>query len=124
MRRLVWTLARLGGISAPRSVQSGESYDRATRGTRILEGQNGFAIKVLVEQANLGGTEVEIGEMEHIVNGHSYVLTPGMVGIVRPGDNVIHKINLREGVRSVVIWAPGGEAERLAQFFTSKPIAP
>lgn len=62
------------------------------------------------------------GTMEHIVNGESAILEPGMIGIVRKGDTVSHKILSDEPVKALVIWAPGGEAERLAQFFTVKPI--
>ncbi len=31
-----------------------EQYDASSRGTRLLEGGNGFAIKMLVERSNLG----------------------------------------------------------------------
>ncbi|MDX1385539.1 MAG: cupin domain-containing protein, partial [Thermoanaerobaculia bacterium] len=108
----------------------------------------GLVIKVLVENANLGGSEVEIGEitfpamspggdhrhetnevfyvlegrMEHIVNGESAVLDPGMIGIVRKGDTVSHKILSDVPCKALVIWAPGGEVDRLAQFLESTPI--
>ena len=122
--------------------QTTESYDRASRGTRILEGGSGFSIKVLVERSVLGGTEVEVGEitfppgsgasgrghvhqkveifyvlsgeLDHIVNGESHLLTPGMVGIVRPGDEVVHHVPGDEPVKAIVIWAPGGELDRIA----------
>ena len=130
-------------------VSAQEEYAKATRGTRVLEGSNGFQIRVLVEAANLGGTEVDIGEitfpigsspnrghthtsieifyilsgqLDHVVNGESHLLDPGMVGIVRPGDDVIHRVTSEQPVRALVIWAPGGEAERLAQFFQQRPI--
>ena len=128
-----------------------QQYERATSGTRWLEAASGLTIKILVESTNLGGTEVDIGEItfpvgsgsggggghrhaaveifyilsgefEHTVNGESHVLTPGMVGIVRPGDEVIHKVLSEEPVKALVIWAPGGEAERLANFFTVREI--
>lgn len=60
--------------------------------------------------------------MEHIVNGESALLEPGMIGIVRKGDTVSHKIPSDVPCKALVIWAPGGEVERLAQFFESKPI--
>ena len=128
--------------------QDAPDYAISGQGTRILEGPNGLTIKMLVEATNFGGSEVEIGEitfpgkspggdhvhgtneifyvlsgkMEHIVNGESSILDPGMIGIVRKGDTVSHKILSDEPVKALVIWAPGGEAERLAQFFTVKPI--
>ena len=62
------------------------------------------------------------GELDHIVNGDSNVLTPGMVGIVRAGDEVIHKINSEIGVNALVIWVPGGEVDRIAGFLNERPI--
>jgi quercetin dioxygenase-like cupin family protein len=126
-----------------------QDYDPAGAGTRILEGRGGFSIKMLVEQSNLGGSEVEIGEItfpvgteggsghvhgsveifyiltgefDHIVNGAHHVLRPGMVGIVRPGDEVVHRVLSDEPVRALVIWAPGGEAAGLERFLTERPI--
>ena len=91
-------------------------------------------IKVLVEQASLGsqGTEMaeiffppgykgtthphelEIiyvleGELDHIVNGESHILKPGMVGVVRDPDLVVHRTNSPDGVRTLVIWPLGKE---------------
>ena len=129
---------------------SGVSYERGTSGTRWLEGNNGFSIKMLVERANLGGGEVEVGEitfpvgsgqsrrshthgaveiyyildgqLDHIVNDTSHVLDPGMVGIVRPGDGVVHRVLSDVPVRALVIWAPGGEADRIAGNFRQRPV--
>lgn len=124
------------------------SYDPAPSGTRWLEGAGGLAIKVLVEEANLGGSEVEIAEitfpagtqgsnhlhesteifyvlsgvMEHVVNDEPHRLEPGMVGVVRPGDRVAHRVLSDAPVKALVVWAPGGEAERLSQFFATRPI--
>jgi quercetin dioxygenase-like cupin family protein len=53
------------------------------------------------------------GELEHVVNGKSLFLKPGMVGTVRPPDKVRHKTGAA-GAKAVVIWAPGGEMARLA----------
>ena len=127
------------------------AYEKATQGTRWLESANSeLTIKILVEASNLGSAEVEIGEITfppgppvpgeghlhgaieifyilsgelyHIVNGESHVLTPGMVGIVRPGDRVKHQVNSSTPVKALVIWAPGGEVERLARFFQERPV--
>lgn len=130
----------------------GVDYARATAGTRWLESDGGLSIKMLVEASNLGGGEVELGEItfpvgagaqggghvharveifyilsgrfDHVVNGESHVLDPGMVGIVRPGDEVIHRVLGDEPVRALVIWAPGGEADRIAGFLRVRPIDP
>ena len=126
-----------------------QEYQKATRGTRWFESsRSALTIKMLVEAENLGSSELEIGEitfpagsvprrghnhtsieifyvlsgeLEHVVNGESYLLTPGMVGIVRPGDEVIHRIPGNEPVRALVIWVPGGEAARIAPGFDQRP---
>jgi quercetin dioxygenase-like cupin family protein len=92
---------------------------------------------MLLDESNLGSGEVEIGiltfepgsesaahvhgstevfyvlegQLEHIVNGTSYMLEPGMVGWVRAPDRVTHKVSAEAGTtRALVIWVPGGEA--------------
>jgi uncharacterized cupin superfamily protein len=50
---------------------------------------------------------------EHEVNGRRYALTPGMVGIVRPGDKVRHLVPKSGAAKLLIIWAPAGEANRL-----------
>ena len=54
------------------------------------------------------------GELDHIVNGVSHPLKAGMAGIVRPGDQVTHKVLSSDSVRVLVIWAPGSELVRYA----------
>lgn len=127
-----------------------QEYAPSTSGTRIFQSrQSGLTIKMLVEAANLGSADVEIGEitfpagadapqghrhgsieifyvlsgvLEHVVNDETHRLEPGMVGIVRPGDAVIHRVPGDEPVRALVMWAPGGEAARLERFFEVVPI--
>ena len=122
-------------------VQAQEAYEKSGDGTRLFNIPSGTQIKMLVEESNLGTKDVEIGEitfpalsgtqarghrhgsieifyvmegeLEHIVNGQSYFLTPGMVGIVRPEDTVAHRVPGDVPVKALVIWAPGGEADRL-----------
>lgn len=114
------------------------AYERASSGTRVLSAGE-LMIKILVEQSNLGSNEVEVGEitfpaghrasghshgaieifyvlsgtMNHVVNGTEHVLQAGDVGIVRPGDSVSHGVLGDQPVRAVVVWAPGGEVERI-----------
>ncbi len=133
----------------PVTAQANEQYEKAPQGTRYLESRNGqLVIKVLVEEANLGSGEVEIAEitfpagsqggghrhasieifyvlsgtLEHIVNGVSHMVGPGEVGIVRPGDEVGHRVPGDEPVEALVIWAPGGEVDRIAPGFNMRPI--
>ncbi len=93
-------------------------------------------IKILIEEASLGSRGVEVaeiffppgfkgathphelevlyvveGELDHIVNGESHILKPGMVGIVREPDLVVHRTNSVEGVRAIVIWPLGKEVD-------------
>ena len=62
--------------------------------------------------------------LDHIVNDMSHVLEPGMVGIVRPGDTVVHRVVSDVPVKALVIWAPGGEADRIAGNFRQRPVVP
>ncbi|HEY6892639.1 MAG TPA: cupin domain-containing protein, partial [Rhodanobacteraceae bacterium] len=49
---------------------------------------------------------VTSGELEHVVNGKSEVLKPGMAGFVKPPDKVRHKTGAA-GAKAVVVWVPG-----------------
>ena len=126
------------------------TYRRSSSGTRILENDAGTTIRILVENTVVPGTGVEIaeatlpvgsgagpashrhgvmemiyvisGELDHVVNGEAHRLTPGMVGIVKPADTVIHRVVGQAPVKMLLIWAPGGEVERLAQRFRQRPI--
>jgi quercetin dioxygenase-like cupin family protein len=55
------------------------------------------------------------GALEHVVNGESTILGPGMFGFVEPPDFVNH-ITDADGppTRALVIWAPSGAAAGLA----------
>ena len=125
------------------------TYARASSGTRQYEWDTETGtgwIKVLVEEANLGFEGVEVieiffppgyegashvhefeilyvieGELGHIVDGESHVLTPGMIGIVRYPQEVVHKTLSEEGVRVLVIWPQGNEVKGL-QGMTETPI--
>ena len=105
----------------------------------VFQNAAGTKLRILMDQAAMGGNEVEIGEitfapnsdsgdhvhgvtetfyilegaLEHFVNGKSVTLTAGMIGTVRPPDKVRHKTG-PNGARALVIWAPAGEAARIA----------
>ena len=117
------------------------TYVRATSGTRQFQWDSETGpglIKVLVEEANLGFVGAEVvevffppsyegeshfhefeilyvieGELGHIVDGESHTLTPGMVGIVKYPQEVIHKTLSEDGVRVLVIWPLGNEVKGL-----------
>ena len=130
--------------------QDSTPYRKSSSGTRILESTSGAQLKILVEEPVLGTKGVEIaeatfpvglgagpathrhgtneiiyvisGELDHVVNGEAHRLTPGMIGIVKPADTVIHRVVGQVPVKVLLIWAPGGEVERLAQTFRQRPI--
>jgi quercetin dioxygenase-like cupin family protein len=137
-------------VSGPIAAQDTASYRRSSSGTRVLENDAGTVIKILVERSVLGDSGIEIaeatlpvgagagpvshrhgsaemiyvisGELDHVVNGTAHRLTPGMVGIVKPSDTVIHRVVGSTPVKVLLIWAPGGEVERLAQRFRQRPV--
>lgn len=134
-------LTSLALASAPALASGQEGYDPAVaaEGTRTF-GIGAIEATVLIDQATLGGTELEMvrmvfpaggprtggqhrhgrleifyvlsGVLEHEVNGESHRLEPGMVGIVRPEDTVAHRVLSDDPVTTLVIWAPGGELAR------------
>jgi quercetin dioxygenase-like cupin family protein len=60
------------------------------------------------------------GQLEHVVNGKSYILGPGMTGYVRPPDKVRHKTG-PQGAKVIVTWVPGDEAKKIAARWTKEP---
>ena len=151
MMRKASTFALLLGLSQVAHAQGDTtSYRRSSIGTRILESASGAQLKILVEAPVLGEKDVEVaeatlpigagagpashrhgateiiyvisGELDHVVNGEAHRLTAGMVGIVKPSDTVIHRVVGQVPVKVLLIWAPGGEVERLAQTFRQRPI--
>jgi quercetin dioxygenase-like cupin family protein len=144
---LIWIAAEPAARAQQPAPAATSSYAPASRGTRWLEGP-GVAIKVLVEASNFGGSEVEVAEivlqpggsaathrhgsheliyvlegaLDHVVNGETHRLEPGMVGVVKQGDAVAHKVASTGPVKAVLVWAPGGEADRLAKMFKARPV--
>ncbi|MGE0483807.1 MAG: cupin domain-containing protein [Gammaproteobacteria bacterium] len=125
-------------------------HDVISHGTRNLVA-GPVNIRMLAEAANLGRGDVEVGELNlpveygegaahahgslelfyvvagtlgHEVNGVAHALSPGMLGIVQPGDTVRHSVIGTTPVKAVVIWVPGGEADRLVEYagFAIKPV--
>jgi quercetin dioxygenase-like cupin family protein len=131
---LIVPVAFLGGVAAAQIAADRQASSTA----RTYQSPGGTKLRILVDQTDLKGTEVEVGELtfapnsdsgdhqhgvtetfyvldgelEHVVNGNSERLAPGMVGSVRPPDHVRHKTGAA-GARALVIWAPGGEIARI-----------
>jgi len=126
---------------APAAAQSGREIGRFTSPS------SGTQLRMLLDASNLAGSEVEVGEMtfparldsgehvhgtveifyvlsgelEHVVNGRSYLLKPGVIGWVRPPDKVVHRVPSDTPVRALVIWAPGGEAGKITARWPREP---
>ena len=123
--------------SAQSQGQRARTYSYATKG--LLEFQDsGERWKLLLDESNLGGKELDMAELTlpagevvgshhhgaveifyvlsgtlgHEVNGEMHMLTPGMVGVVRPEDSVRHVVPKDADVKLLVIWAPAGEAKK------------
>ena len=60
------------------------------------------------------------GELEHVVNGKSQILKPGMAGYVNPPDKVRHKTGAA-GAKVVVVWVPGDEGKKIAARWKKEP---
>jgi len=114
------------------------AQDAKTAGP-VLTSPSGTELRVLVDAKSLGGSEVEVveltfkpnsdsgdhhhavtetfyvleGEMEQVINGKPVKLGKGMVASIRSTDQVRHRSG-PNGAKVLVIWAPGGEIERVA----------
>jgi quercetin dioxygenase-like cupin family protein len=137
------------GADSPTKPAANSSYAYATNGlVDNVTDQLGDKWKLLLDKSNLGGSELEAAELTmpagtqvgshrhgsleviyvlsgvygHEVNGKLYLLKPGMVGIVRPGDSVRHLVPKDGPAKLLIIWAPGGEAKKL--FRPGKGVAP
>ena len=143
----------LGALGAPAdaSAQADAAYARASAGTRTLTLGSGTTIEMLLDETNLGSSEIEVAEITfpvgtnppaghrhgsleifyvvegvlgHVVNGEEHRIEPGMVGVVKPGDEVIHRVLSEVPVRAVVMWVPGGESDRIAPRERWTPVGP
>lgn len=118
-----------------------------TQETIYVSPGSGTRLRMLLDANNMGGSEVELGEitlppkldsgehthgsveifyvvsgeLEHVVNGRSYLLKPGMVGYVRPPDKVRHRVPSDSPTKALVIWAPGGESKRITERWRREP---
>jgi len=137
--RTLRTVAVLLSISAATAAaQSGKTGD-------AYRSPGGATLRLLLDDSNVG-PEVSVGELtfppnadsgdhthgaiemfyvlsgelEHVVNGTSYVLKPGMTGYVRPPDRIRHKTGAA-GAKVIVVWVPGDEAKKIAARWTKEP---
>ena len=128
--------------------QRARTYSYGTKGLVEFE-DSGERWKLLLDESNLGGKELDMAELTlpagevvpshhhgsveifyvlsgtlgHEVNGEMHMLTPGMVGVVRPEDAVRHVVPKGGDVKLLVIWAPAGEAKKYFDASKARPIA-
>jgi quercetin dioxygenase-like cupin family protein len=141
--------AMLWSALAAQAVSAQDGYARSSTGVRELTLGSGTVIKMLLDASNLGSDEIEVGEITfptvtnptaghqhgateifyviegvlgHVVNGQEHRLGPGMVGVVKPGDEVMHRV-LEAPVKAVVIWVPGGEGNRVQPAERWRPLS-
>jgi quercetin dioxygenase-like cupin family protein len=155
-----WALGLVFALAAPFAAaadpagsapDANRHYTYATNGiTDHIGGGSGAEWRLLLNESNLGGKELQLvevnlapgtavqshthgaleviyvlsGTYEHEVNGKRYSLTPGMVGIVRPGDRVRHLVPKSGPAKLLIIWAPAGEAERVLRNAKGTPVEP
>jgi len=150
MKRVLSSILCAGVIATITAPAAGDaSYAYATNGVLDhIESPAGAKWKLLLDESNLGGKELEAAELvlpagttvrghmhgsveviyvlsgtyHHEVNGKLYVLKPGMVGIVRPGDTVRHLVPKEADTKLLILWTPAGEATRIFQ--QSKGVKP
>jgi quercetin dioxygenase-like cupin family protein len=123
------------GVAAQSNKSQGITY-RAPSGTtlRLLLDESNVGPEVTVGEINfppnmdsgdhqhstLEMFYVVSGELEHVVNGKSEMLKPGMAGYVKPPDTVRHKTGTA-GAKAVVIWVPGDEAKKITARWSKEP---
>jgi len=139
MRKLLLGLGAALVVSLPALAQSDKP-----QGT-LYRSPTGTTLRLLLDESNVG-PEVTVGEMtfppnmdsgehqhgaiemfyvvsgeyEHVVNGKSQLLKPGMTGYVKPPDKVRHKTG-PAGAKVVVIWVPGEEGRKVASRWKKEP---
>lgn len=121
------------------------TYAQAPAPGPQLTSQARGGLKMLLDKARLGGSEVAMGErsypasyasaehthsgleliyvlegeFDHIINGRAYHLKPGMLGVVKPGEKVQHKTGAVPA-KTLMVWVPGADGEELAAGWRSQ----
>lgn len=119
------------------------AYEYQSSGIRQFEWDDTHEIgwiKTLLEEASIESSNTEIaeiyfppgyqdtahmhdlellyvleGRLDHIVNGVSHILHPGMLGIVKSPDLVVHRTDSEKGVRVLAIWPYGKEIQKFEE---------
>jgi quercetin dioxygenase-like cupin family protein len=129
-------------------VQAGEAqrFVRPKQTTTYLEPQSKSTLRVVIDE-QLGGTKdvsvaelvippgvdvpdhvhqsTEIfyilsGELEQTSEGKVQKLTAGMAALMPANTTTHHKVTSKKPVHALVIWAPGGEEQRIVEHWQKK----
>ena len=138
---LAGTLAAAAAAAEETQEAEKTPYEISSDGLGTYANPSGsFILKRLLDSANFGGGEIDVaeltfgpdyqgrvhthrpveifyvlsGRLRHVVNGLAVDLDPGMIAVVRPGDEVEHIVLSEEPLHMLVIWLPGGLAQGLA----------
>lgn len=134
--------AALGLHRSPPVAEAAAALQETAADLGSFRSGSGTEIRLLLSESNLGGGELQVGEitfppgtdsgdhlhgatevfyvlsgeLEHVVDGVPEILGPGDLGFVRPPSQVNHK-TAPDGpsVKALVIWAPGGEGTRIVE---------
>ena len=137
MTRIIAGVATIA-VLAIGAVAAGIAHQAQAPEGKVFVSPGGAKLRVLVDAASLGGSEVEMaeltfaansdsgdhrhavtetfyvleGELEQVINNKPVKLGPGMVASIRATDTVRHKSG-PNGAKVLVVWAPGGEIARV-----------
>ena len=126
-----------------KDVTISSAYKNVSSGIRRFEWDDTQEIgwiKTMLEEDSIGNSSIEIaeiyfppgyqdiahmhelellyvldGRLDHIVNGVSHILYPGMLGIVKSPDLVVHRSDSENGVRVLAIWPYGKEIQEFEE---------
>ena len=137
----MWTIAALAVLGGAATASAQAEKPQGV----LYRSPSGTTLRLMIDETNLGAEAsvgeltfppnsdsgdhahgaiemfyVVSGELEHVVNGKSQILKPGMTGYVKPPDQVRHKTG-PAGAKVVVIWVPGEEGRRVASRWKREP---
>ena len=141
-------LLALASLPSPAAAQTAvvDRFVRPQQTTTYVEPNSKSTIRVLIDE-HLGGTKdvsiaeltippgvdvpdhvhqaTEIfyilsGELEQTSEGKVQKLTAGMAALVPANTTTHHKVTSKKPVRALVIWAPGGEEQRIVERWQKK----
>lgn len=136
---ILWSVLALSGfplLSTMLFAQQVSYRSITTDALRESDASSAIQFKILVDAANLGSEETRIAELTfpvgyagpththdaieifyvlsghfgHAVNGVEGILEPGDIGIVRPGDTILHSVIGDAPAVVLTIWLPGAAA--------------